>query len=206
MAEIIENTTQVTEPTAEPTTEPTTEPVTESTAEPTAEPTEAPELAVDYDTMYAAVYDATVNAALDLEATDGQTVNSSALSYFEGILINQRVPKDYVIWVGEPYTYTSGYGDRTAYEYCMVTGDLQSTGNYITGTGDLYTLRLNGDVGVTVQEAQAVTLSAPRYYSRSNLDTYSGVVERDWTGILTLICLVLGGLVWFVGKLLRVKY
>ena len=107
-----------------------------------------PEVVMDYDamyeTMYTSVYDATMTAAVDLESTDGQSINSSALTYFEGILLNQRVPQDYVVYVGESYTYDSGYGTRTAYEYCMLTGDLDAYGQNVTGDGTLYTIRLNG--------------------------------------------------------------
>lgn len=159
-----------------------------------------------YDAMYTSVYDATMTAAVDLESTDGQSINSSALTYFEGILLNQRVPQDYVVWVGEDYTYESGYGTRTAYEYCMLTGDLDAYGQNVTGDGTLYTIRLSGDVGVTVEEVQDAAVWVPYYYGRSNFDGYSGIVQRDWCGALTLICLVGGGLVWFVGKLLRVKF
>lgn len=160
-----------------------------------------------YDTMYSAVYDATLDAlAVDLEVTDGQTVNSTALTYFEGILGNQRVPRDYVIYVGEEYYYTSGYGERTAYEYCMVTGDLRCDGTDFTGTGDLYVLRLSGNVGVTVYEDQDVSLSVPLYYGRSNLGLYSGVIDRDWAGYLVVVMLALGGVTWFVRKLLRLNY
>ena len=121
--------------------------------------------------------------------------------------MNQRVPKDYVIWVGESYDYVYGnYGYRTAYEYCMVTGDLDVEGETFTGTGDYYSLRLNGNVGVTVQENQSVSLVAPMYYSRSNLGHYSGIIQRDWAGIITLIVLIGGGVVWFVKKLLKVGY
>lgn len=161
---------------------------------------------VDYDVMYNAVYDATVAAALDLEVTDGQAINSSALTYFQGILQNQRIPKDYVIYVGEDYTYQSGNQSRTAYEYCMVTGDLECNGTNFTGQGDVYTIRLNGDVGVTLLENQEVSLSVPLYYGRSNLGKFSGVIDRDWSGFLLLIMLALGGAVWFVKKLLRIGY
>lgn len=162
---------------------------------------------VTYETMYSAVYDATLDAlAVDLEVTNGQAVNSSALTYFEGILGNQRVPKDYVIFVGEDYTYGSGYNERTAYEYCMVTGDLECDGTYFTGVGDLYVLRLSGDVGVSVLEDQEVALSVPLYYGRSNLGLYSGVIDRDWSGYLVVVMLALWGVVWFVRKLLRIDY
>lgn len=163
---------------------------------------------LDYDIMYSAVYDATVDAlALDLEVTDGQAVSSTALTYFEGILGNQRIPKDYVIYVGEPYTYASGaYGERTAYEYCMITGELECEDTTFSGTGDLYILRLSGDVGLSVQEDQEVSLTVPLYYGRSNLGLYSGIIDRDWSGYLVAIMLALGGVVWFVRKLLRINY
>lgn len=163
---------------------------------------------LNYDVMYSAVYDATVDAlALDLEVTDGQAISSSAISYFEGILGNQAIPQDYVIYVGEAYTYTGGsYVERTAYEYCMVTGNLECSGTSFTGTGDLYTLRLSGNLSVDVQEKVDVTLSVPLYYGRSNLGKYSGIIDRDWSGYLVAIMMALGGVTWLVGKLLRVKY
>lgn len=164
---------------------------------------------LNYDVMYSAVYDATVDAlALDIEVTDGQAISSTAISYFEGILGNQAIPQDYVIYVGEAYTYyTSGsYTERTAYEYCMVTGDLECSGTSFTGTGDLYTLRLSGNVSVDVQEKVDVTLSVPLYYGRSNLGKYSGIIDRDWSGYLVVIMMALGGVTWFVRKLLRVNY
>ena len=163
---------------------------------------------VTYETMYSAVYDATVDAlALDLEVTDGQAISSTALSYFEGILGNQAIPQDYVIYVGEAYTYTSGtYGERTAYEYCMVTGDLENSGTSFSGTGDLYTLRLSGDVSVDVQEEVDVSLSVPLYYGRSNLGHYSGVIDSDWSGYLVAVMLALGGVTWFVRKLLNLRF
>lgn len=165
------------------------------------------ETSIDYQTMYNAVYDASVAAAaLDLEVTDGQAVSSTAIAYFQGILQNQRLWKDYVIYTGAPYTYDSGYNERTAYEYCMVTGELDNSGTYFSGTGDVYILRLSGDVGVSLQEDQEVSLSVPLYYGRSNLGKYSGVIDRDWIGALILILLALGGVVWFVKKLLRVSY
>lgn len=163
---------------------------------------------VNYETMYSAVYDATLDAlAVDLEVTDGQTVNSTAMSYFEGVLGNQRIPKDYVIFVGDEYVYSSGnYQERTAYEYCMVTGNLECEGNYFTGVGDLYILRLNGNVGVSILEDQEVSVSVPLYYGRSNLGLYSGVIDRDWSGYLVAVMLALGGVTWFVRKLLRISY
>lgn len=163
---------------------------------------------LNYDVMYSAVYDATVDAlALDLEVTDGQAISSTALTYFEGILGNQAIPEDYVIYVGEAYTYTSGtYGERTAYEYCMVTGDLECSGTSFTGTGDLFTLRLSGDVSVNVQEEVDVSLNVPLYYGRSNLGRYSGIIDRDWSGYLVAIMMALGGVTWLVRKLLRVSY
>lgn len=163
-------------------------------------------MTVDYDSMYMAVNDAVTDAlAADLESTDGQSVSSSALTYFEGILANQVFPEDYVIYVGEPYTYDYGTSYRTAYEYCMVTGDLDLNGNVFSGSGKLYRLRLNGNVGVTVTE-ETVSVTAPAYYSRSNLGDYSGVIQRDFSGYVVAILLMIGGLVWFVRKLLRVQY
>lgn len=165
------------------------------------------ETSLDYQIMYNAVYDASVAAAaLDLEVTDDQAVSSTAISYFEGILANQRVWKDYVVYTGSEYTYGTGYNERTAYEYCMITGNLDNSGTNFSGTGDVYILRLSGDVGVRIQEDQEVSLSVPLYYGRSNLGKYSGIIDRDWTGAILLILIALGGVVWFVRKLLRINY
>ena len=163
---------------------------------------------VEYATVYNAVYDATTDAlAASQTVTDGQAITSSAIDYFKGILSNQMIPQDYIVYVGEEYEYDYGnYGTRTAYEYCMATGDIDCEGTYFSGTGDLYILRLSGDIGVELQEDTAISLSAPLYYSRSNLGKYSGIIDRDWSGAITVIMLALGGLVWFVRKLLRISY
>lgn len=163
--------------------------------------------AVGYDVVYSAVYDATTDAlAAQQTVTDGQNINSSALTFFEGILGNQRIPKDYVVYVGEPYTYNNGSYDRTAYEYCMVMGELENDGTSFTGTGDIYTLRLSGDVGCDIDQGQTISLDAPLYYSRSNLGYYSGIIDYDWSEFLVPIMLALGGVIWFVKKLMRLNY
>ncbi len=168
----------------------------------------ASENTVSYDVMYTAVYDALIDAqAVTQDVTDGQSIGSIALEYFKGVLGNSVVPQDYVIYVGSPYTYSSGYGgERTAYEYCMAYGDLDVNGTRFSGTGTICTLRTSGDVSVTYEYNQAISLSAPLYYSRSNLGDYSGAIQYDWSGYLTLLFLFLGGVTWFMKKLLRVKY
>lgn len=166
---------------------------------------------VTYNDMYTAVYDAVLDAQDAVferqTVTDGQNISSAALSYFKGILGNQIIPKDYVIYVGDAYNYDYGsYGYRVAYEYCMAVGDLTCDGTYISGTGKVYRYRASGDVGVTVADNQSISLYAPLYYSRSNLGDYSGAIEYDWTGFVLIVMLMLGGLVWFIKKLLRVGY
>lgn len=166
---------------------------------------------VTYNDMYTAVYDAVLDAqdaVMERQTvTDGQSISSAALSYFKGILGNQIVPKDYVIYVGDAYNYDYGsYGYRTAYEYCMAVGDLTCDGTYISGTGKVYRYRAFGDVGVAVADNQSISLYAPLYYSRSNLGDYSGAIEYDWTGFMLIVMLMLGGLVWLIKKLMCLKY
>ena len=166
---------------------------------------------VTYNDMYAAVYDAVLDAqdaVMERQTvTDGQSISSAALSYFKGVLGNQIVPKDYVIYVGDAYNYDYGsYGYRTAYEYCMAVGDLTCDGTYISGTGKVYRYRAFGDVGVAVADNQSISLYAPLYYSRSNLGDYSGAIEYDWPGFMLIVMLMLGGLVWLIKKLMCLKY
>lgn len=158
----------------------------------------------DYDALYDAVYDASLDAmaAYSQTVTDGQTVNGTALSYFEGILSNQVIPVDYVVYVGESYRYNK----ITYYEYCMAYGDLDLSGTHFTGDGTIVTMRVNGNRGVTYDYNQSIDLYAPLYYSRSNLGDYSGIIDYDWSGFLMLLFLVVGGLVWFVRKLTRLVY
>lgn len=167
---------------------------------------------VTYNDMYTAVYDAVLDAqdaVMERQTvTDGQSISSAALSYFKGILGNQIIPKDYVIYVGDAYNYDYGsYGGyRVAYEYCMAVGDLTCDGTYISGTGKVYRYRAFGDVGVAVADNQSISLYAPLYYSRSNLGDYSGAIEYDWTGFMLIVMLMLGGLVWLIKKLMCLKY
>lgn len=156
-----------------------------------------------YGTMYQAVYDA-VTASQTV--TDGQTVNSTALNYFKGILGNQVLPRDYVIYVGEEYQYWDGNRQRSAYEYCMAYGDLDCSGTWFSGTGTVCSMRTQGDIVVAYEYDQQINLQAPLYYSRSNLGDYSGVITYDWTGILLLVLVLIGGLVWLIRKLLCIKY
>lgn len=162
-------------------------------------------LEIDYDAIYDAVYSASYDAIgvyANQAVTDGQTINTTALSYFQGILNNQVFPTDYVIYVGGSYVYNNS----TYYEYCMAYGDLDLSGTYFSGTGTLVRMRVNGNRSVTYSHDQSISVNAPMYYSRSNLGDYSGVVSYDWTGFLMLVFLMLGGLVWFFRKLMRVYY
>ncbi len=155
-----------------------------------------------YDLYYKAVYNA-VSDAIEARqtVTDGQSVSSTALTYFEGILGNQKLPVDYVIYVGEPYYYDYGDYQRMAYEYCMAYGDLSLEGNYFTGEGTLVTMRTSGAVSVEYAEDQAISLVAPLYYSRSNLGNYSGVIRYDYTGLCLLLFVMIGGVVWYMRKI-----
>lgn len=162
---------------------------------------------LQYDVVYNAVYDAVLAAEENQTVTDGQTINSTALSYFEGILNKQIIPKDYVIYVGEPYYYTSGTQQRIAYEYCLAYGNLSLDGSHFSGDGTIVTMRTqSGYQDVRYAYDQSISLDAPLFYSRSNLGEYSGAVDYDWSGFLILIGLCLGGLVWLMRKLLRVDY
>lgn len=162
---------------------------------------------IDYDVIYAAVYDAAVDAlAASQTVTDGQALNSTAISYFTGILGNKILPVDYVAYVGDSYYYWSGSTQRVAYEYCLAYGDLQLSGTHFTGTGTIVKMRLSGDVSVTVTDDQVISLSAPMYYSRSNLGSYAGIYQYNYSGFGVLLCLVLGGVVWFLKKLLNISY
>lgn len=162
---------------------------------------------VDYDTTYEAVYNAVTDALTASQTvTDGQMVNSTALGYFEGILGNQMLPVDYVVYVGEPYTYWSNNYERTAYEYCMAYGELDVDGTHFTGDATIVTLRTSGYVSVDYQYDQAISLYAPLYYSRSNLGDYSGIYAYDWPGLYMVILLITGGLIWFMRKLMCFRY
>lgn len=160
---------------------------------------------IDYVALYDAVYDASYDAlaAYSQSVTDGQTINNTALSYFQGILNNKFLPVDYVIYVGSPFYQ----GSSTYYEYCMAYGDLSLSGTRFSGTGTVVTMRVTGN-NRTVNYAynQQIDLNAPMYYSRSNLGEYSGAVTYDWSSLLILISLVLGGVAWFVKKLLRISF
>ena len=162
---------------------------------------------IDYDTVYSAVYDASMAAAADsLPVTDGQTINSTALTYFSGVLENKFIPQDYVIWVGEEYTYQSGMQSRSAYEYCMAYGDLDCNGSYFTGVGTIIRIRTSGDVSVDYEYNTLIAVDAPLYYSKSNLGEYSGIVQYDWFGFYILLSLCIGGITWFIKKLLRISF
>lgn len=164
-------------------------------------------VSVGYDTVYAAVFDALTDVSeASQTVTDGQTVNGTALSYFEGILANRLLPTDYVVYVGRPYTWWNGSSQRTAYEYCMAYGDLTLSDGHFSGTGTVCTLRTSGDVSVSYARNQDISLTAPPYYSRSNLGDYSGIYSYDTSGFLLVLGLTLGGLVWFMKKLLRAEY
>lgn len=166
------------------------------------------ETGASYDLYYSAVYNAVSDAIVtSQEVTDGQIVNSTALTYFEGILANQLLPCDYVIYVGQPYTYNSNGYERTAYEYCMAYGDLDVSGTYFTGEGaTIVTMRTSGSVSVEYAENQSVSLSAPMYYSRSNLGNYSGIIDFNYEGGAILFLLCIGGLIWFMRKIFGFKF
>lgn len=144
--------------------------------------------------------------ALQLDASDGQTISSNAVTYFNGILANNVIPQNYVMWVGSPYTYWQNNYDRIGYEYCMAVGnDLECENTYFSGTADVYTIRLYPSPTVAKQTDVEVGLNAPLYYSRSNLGDYPASYEYDWNGFLLLVFLGIGGVTWlinsFIGRL-----
>jgi len=161
---------------------------------------------LSYEAVYAAVYDAVMASESAEMVTDGQMVNSTALSYFEGILSNQKLPVDYVVYTGESYSYYNNGYERTAYEYCMVYGDLELSGNTFTGE-DLTVVRMrtSGNVSVNYEYGQSITLDAPMYYSRSNMGDYSGIIQYDLSGFMLLVLAVFGGVIWFISKIMCLR-
>lgn len=160
------------------------------------------------DMLYQAVYDANIDSyAVNAQVTDGQTLNSSAISFFQGVLENKILPVDYVAFVGSPYEYYQGNQNRMAYEYCLAVGDFELNGTNFSGDDvTLYKLRLSGDVSANVEQYSEYDIDAPLYYSRSNLGQYAGIVKYDYISLGILVGLVFGGVVWFVRKLLQVSY
>lgn len=206
----MENDDLILDPTPEPTAEPDAA-APELTPEPEAviepEPVEEPEViqGANPDAYYDVIYTAVNDALVAQTVTDGQSISSSALEYFKGILNNQSPFTDYVIYVGEPYQYWWGNNQQTAYEYCMAYGDLDLNGITFTGQADIVTMRISGENSVSFVNDQNVSITAPMYYSRSNLGEYSGVVKQDYVSFGVLCALVLGGVVWFVKSLLSPK-
>lgn len=160
------------------------------------------------DMLYQAVYDANIDSyAVNAEVTDGQALNSSAISFFQGVLQNKILPTDYVAFVGAPYQYYQGNQNRTAYEYCLAVGDFDLNGTNFTGDDvTLYRLRLSGDVSADIETYSEYDVDAPLYYSRSNLGDYSGIVKYDYIPLGILIGMIFGGVVWFIKKLIQVGY
>lgn len=188
------------------------------TAEPeiTAEPQETvlPEqtsvpdtviMSVGVEELENAVYNGVSQALYAQTVTDNQSVSSTALEFFKGILLKESPFTDYVIYVGEPYQYWWNNQQHTAYEYCLAYGDLDLNGQTFSGTADIVTMRTVGENSVSFINNQAITLTAPMYYSRSNLGQYSGVISQDYVSFGILCVLVLGGVVWFVKSLLSTK-
>lgn len=192
--------------------EPETTPESDSIVEPEA--TAEPEATVDpdttvsnvsasapeeyYDVIYAAVNDALVAQTV----TDGQNISTGALEYFKGILLNHSPFTDYVVYVGESYTYWWNNYEHTGYEYCLAYGDLELSGTTFTGQADIVTMRTSGENSVSFKNDQYVSVTAPLYYSRSNLGNYSGIVQKDFFSLGILAALVLGGVVWLTRSIL----
>lgn len=151
-----------------------------------------------YDVVYTAVYD----AYQAQNVTDGQSISSSAIDYFKGVLLNESPFTDYVCYVGDSYQYWWGNSQQTAYEYCMAYGDLELDGNTFYGTADIVKMRTVGENSVVYQTEQNISINAPLFYSRSNLGAYSGIVAKDYVGIGILMLLAIGGVTWCVRKFL----
>lgn len=162
----------------------------------------------EYDVYYNAVYNAVNDAIVaNQEVTDYQSIPDVVLKHFEGILANKVLPVDYVIYVGSPYEYQSGNNmTRTGYDYCMAYGDLDCSGDYFSGTGTIVTMRTNGYNTISFMNDQQISLSAPYYYSKSNLGDYPGIYHYDYVSLAILLGLVLGGVTWLIKKLLCIKY
>lgn len=162
----------------------------------------------DYDMLYEAVYDATFDAVETYAqtVTDGQALNATATEYFRGILQNQLMPVDYVVYVGQSYQYLNGSTYRTAYEYCMAYGDLDENNGRFTGQGTVVRMRVTGQTTVVYEKNQTISLTAPLYYSRSNLGDYSGIYAYDWSGFYLLLAAMIGGVTWLIKKLCRLNY
>lgn len=149
-----------------------------------------------YDVMYTAVYD----AYQAQNVTDGQNISNTAIEYFKGVLLNESPFVDYVCYVGDSYQYWLGNSQQTAYEYCLAYGDLELDGTYFVGTADIVKMRTTGENSVTYLVEQSVSINAPLYYSRSNLGSYSGIIEKNYLGSGILFSLLIGGCVWLVKK------
>lgn len=161
----------------------------------------------EYDVYYNAVYNAVNDAIVaNQEVTDYQSIPDVVLKHFEGILANKVLPVDYVIYVGSPYEYQVANGTRTGYDYCMAYGDLECDRTYFSGTGTIVTMRTNGFNTIDYQYDQQISLSAPYYYSKSNLGDYPGIFNYDYVSLAILIGVVLGGVTWLIKKLLCIKY
>lgn len=158
--------------------------------------------------IYEVVYQATSDALSASQVTDGVSLNSSALNYFAGILENQLFPKDYICYVGQSYIYNDSYTTRTAYEYCMVFGDisLSADGTTFEGSGKLVRYRGSGTPVVYWEDVENVSLTVPLFYGRSNLGAYSGIYQYDYTGFFLLLAVLIGGVTWIMKKIMRLDY
>lgn len=162
-------------------------------------------MSVGVEELENAVYNGVSQALYAQTVTDNQSVSSTALEFFKGILLKESPFTDYVIYVGEPYQYWWNNQQHTAYEYCLAYGDLELSGQTFSGTADIVTMRTVGENSVSFVNNQAITLTAPMYYSKSNLGQYSGVISHDYVSFGILCTLILGGVVWFVKSLLSPK-
>lgn len=159
-------------------------------------------MSVGVEELENAVYNGVSQALYEQTVTDNQSINNVALDYFKGVLLNESPFTDYVIYVGEPYQYWQNNNQRTAYEYCMAYGDLELNGQTFTGNADIVTMRTVGENSVSYVNNQNISLTAPLYYSKSNLGQYSGVIQKDYVSFGILCSLVLGGVVWLVKSIL----
>lgn len=165
------------------------------------------DILIDGESLHDVILNAYLDAyAIQLDASDGQSISSTAISYFRGILQNRWLPTNYVMWVGSPYYYWQNNYERVGYEYQMAYGNnLVLDNGTFSGSVDLCTIRLYPTPSVTVQHDYDISVSPPLYYSRSNLGDFSGEIQFNWSGFLILFSLMIGGLVWlinsFIGRL-----
>lgn len=149
-----------------------------------------------------------IKAALAEYEASSSFLPDACRVYFEGILKNQLLPCDYVVYPGEAYEVELEDGSFEEFqEYCMAYGDLAEENQYFTGEEcTIVKWRLNGEKAVYIEQNQEISIGVPFEHGFSNLGHYSGLYAYDWTGLCILVCLVIAGLVWLFRKIMRLNY